>query len=519
MRGFLIALCIVACGCATTGMGGAQPEITLASVVGDHMVLQQGGPAPIWGKTTPDTKVRVTMDDRRITTRSDERGNWRVDLGPLRAGGPFDITVKAGKTEAVISDVLVGEVWVCSGQSNMQWTVSNSNNAEEEIKSANYPEMRLFTVTRKTSAEPLSECEGSWTACTPESVPEFSAVGYFFGRRVYKTLDVPVGLINTSWGGTPAEAWTSMPKLQSNPDFQPMLDRWKGIIDAYPQAQADYEKALGEWQKKADDAKAKGEPEPGDKPRPPMGPDHPHRVASLYNGMIQPLIPFGIRGAIWYQGESNAGRAYQYRSLFPAMIEDWRANWGQGEFPFLFVQLANFMKRNPDANAPSAWAELREAQDMTLGLEDTGQAVIIDIGEADDIHPRNKQDVGSRLAQAAWEVAYDMEGAIWSGPVMQSMKTEGNAIRLAFDHANGGLMANGDTLKGFAVAGEDKVFHWADATIDGNSVVVSSPDVANPVAVRYGWGDNPYCNLYNVAGLPASPFRTDTWPGVTVDAK
>ncbi|MCL4693705.1 MAG: sialate O-acetylesterase [Candidatus Hydrogenedentes bacterium] len=519
MRNFIIALCLVACGCATTGMGGAQPEITLASVIGDHMVLQQDMAAPVWGKTAPDTKVKVMLGNQTVTTRSDEQGNWKADLGPLKAGGPYDITVKAGKTEKVIADVLVGEVWVCSGQSNMQWTVSNSNDAENEIKNANHPEIRLFTVARKTSEEPLSECEGSWTVCSPESIPEFSAVGYFFGRRVHQTLGVPVGLINTSWGGTPAEAWTSMPKLQSNPDFQPIIDRWDDIVKNYPQTKADYDKALAEWQKKADEAKANNQPEPGDKPRAPMGPDSPHRVASLYNGMIQPLIPYGIRGAIWYQGESNAGRAYQYRSLFPAMIEDWRANWGQDEFPFLFVQLANFMKRNPDANASSAWAELREAQSMTLGLENTGQAVIIDIGEADDIHPRNKQDVGSRLAQSAWHVAYDMDGAIWSGPVMSTMKVEGNAVRITFDHANQGLMANGDALRGFAVAGEDKVFHWADATIDGNAVVVSSPDVANPVAVRYGWGDNPLCNLYNGAGLPASPFRTDDWPGVTVESK
>ncbi len=519
MRGFLIALCVVACGCATSGMGGAQPELTLASVIGDHMVLQQGGPAPIWGKTAPNTKVRVVMGDHRITTRSDEQGNWRVDLGALTAGGPYDITIQAGKTEKVISDVLVGEVWVCSGQSNMQFSVRGANNADEEIKNANYPNIRLFSVTRKTSDVPLSECEGSWSACSPETVPDFSAVGYFFGRRLYQTLDVPIGLIHSSWGGTPAEAWTSMPKLESNPDFQPILDRWEKIIEDYPKAKADYDKALAEWQKKAADAKANNQPEPKGKPNPPIGPDHPHRPATLYNAMIQPLIPYGIRGAIWYQGESNAGRAYQYRSLFPAMIEDWRANWGEGPFPFLFVQLANFMKYNPDANAGSAWAELREAQHMTLGLENTGEAVIIDIGEANDIHPKNKQDVGARLSQAAWKVAYGMNDAVWSGPELASMKKEGNAIRLTFDHANGGLMANGDKLEGFAVAGEDKIYHWADAKIDGNSVIVSAPDVANPIAVRYGWADNPRCNLYNGAGLPASPFRTDDWPGVTVDNK
>ncbi|MCC6697876.1 MAG: sialate O-acetylesterase [Candidatus Hydrogenedentes bacterium] len=519
MRGFVLTLCIAACCCFTAAADKPQPEITLPSVIGDHMVLQQDNPAPIWGKTDPKIKVTVTLGDVKKSVKSDEQGKWRVDLGPLRPGGPYELTVKAKKTKAVVQDVLVGEVWVCSGQSNMEWPVSRALNPEEEIKNANYPNMRLFTVKKKVSGEPLDGCEGSWSVCTPETIPNFSAVGYFFGRRVHETLKVPVGLINTSWGGTPSESWTSMPKLQSNPDFKPILDRWTDMIAKYPQAKAEFDAAMAEWQKKADEAKAKNEPEPKDRPREPMGPEHPWRAAGLYNGMIQPLIPFGIRGAIWYQGESNAGRAYQYRSLFPAMIEDWRANWNQGEFPFFFVQLANFMKRNPDANAPSAWAELREAQSMTLGLENTGQAVIIDIGEADDIHPKNKQDVGARLSQAAWKVAYGMDSAVWSGPVYDSMRVDGAAIRIKFTQTNGGLVTNGGPIKGFAIAGEDQKFVWASATAEGDEVVVSAAEVAKPVAVRYGWGDNPYCNLYNGAGMPASPFRTDDWPGVTVNER
>lgn len=519
MRGILIALCVVAAGCATMQPKAAKSEITLPSLFCDHMVVQQHKPVMVWGKAAPKARVRVTLGTESSSTRADEEGAWKVALKPVRAGGPYELTVKSGGAKAVIHDVLVGEVWVCSGQSNMEWPVSLVNNAEREIGGANLPEVRLFTVEKKVSGEPLDGCSGSWAQCSSETVKDFSAVGYFFGRRLNEILKVPVGLIDSSWGGTPAEAWTSRPTLEADPDLNVIVKRWDETIAKYPDAKKQHDAALAEWQKAADAAKAKGEAEPK-KPGEPAGPAHPHRTSGLYNGMIKPLIPYGIRGAIWYQGESNAGRAYQYRKLFPAMIQDWRKNWGSDEFPFLFVQLANFMDRNPDANAPSAWAELREAQSMTLSLANTGQAVIIDIGEAKDIHPRNKQDVGARLAQAAWKVVYGMDTAVYSGPVYDSMTVEGNKARVKFTNTFGGLMANGgEPVRGFAIAGEDQKFVWADAKIEGDSVVVWSDAVAKPVAVRYGWGDNPDCTLYNTPGLPASPFRTDAWPGVTVDAK
>jgi sialate O-acetylesterase len=352
----------------------------------------------------------------------------------------------------------------------MQWTVANSNNAEKEIAAADYPNIRLFAVPLVSVPEPKKDVAARWTPCTPETVAPFSAVAYYFGRKLHEELDVPVGLIRTCWGGSACEAWVEKAVLESDERYQAILDR---VEKANPQ----------------------------------------HKAYHLYNGMIAPLIPYGIRGAIWYQGESNAGRAYQYRTLFPTMIENWRANWGEGDFPFYFVQLANFRQRKDEPDE-SAWAELREAQSLTLSLPNTGQAVTIDIGEADDIHPRNKQDVGRRLAR--WALAKDYgKDIVYSGPAYRSMKRVGNKIVLQFDHVGGGLIAKGDTLEGFAIAGEDRQFVWADATIEGDTVVVSSPSVEEPVAVRYGWADNPAANLYNQAGLPASPFRTDSWPGIT----
>ena len=500
------------------GAGTAVADVKLPAVIGDNMVLQQGGKVSIWGWAEPGEEVMagVSWHSMKWAVTADKDGKWSFQMTPPEAGGPYEMTL-TGKNSITIKNILVGEVWVCSGQSNMQWSVKASANPDQEIAGADYPKIRLFSVTRKVAEAPQADCQGSWSECSPEMVPNFTAVGYFFGRHLHKELDVPVGLIHTSWGGTPAEAWTRREMLEANPDAAPILKRYADAVAKYPQAMEEHKKKLAEWKEAAAKAKAEGK-NPPRRPREPFGPGNPHSPAGLYNAMIAPLIPYGIQGAIWYQGESNAGRAYQYRTIFPGMIKNWRDDWGQGKFPFLFVQLANFMKTKPEP-AESSWAELREAQSMTLGLPNTGMAVIIDIGEADDIHPRNKQDVGKRLALWALGETYGKE-LVYSGPLYKSMNVDGGSIILKFDHVGGGLVAKGgEELKGFSIAGADKKFVWAEAKIDGNKVVVSSDDIAEPVAVRYAWADNPVCNLYNTEELPASPFRTDEWPGVTVDAR
>jgi len=491
-------------------------EIALPAVIGDHMVLQQGSEVSLWGSADPGEKVTVSLGDQRVSAVASQDGKWQVTLAPMKAGGPHTVKFE-GTNTLTVEDVLVGEVWVCSGQSNMAWTVRRAQNPKAEIAAAHHPRIRLFTVKRTVADEPLDDVTGQWATCSTATVGNFSAVGYFFGRSLHRSLKVPIGLIHTSWGGTPAEAWTSRPTLEAAEGFRPILDRWAGHVERFPEAMAEFEKKLEAWKVESEKAKAEGV-KPKRRPRRPRGPGHAHTPSGLFNGMIAPLIPYGIRGAIWYQGESNAGRAHQYRTLFPTMIEDWRRAWERDSFPFLFVQLANFKAEKPDPG-PSDWAELREAQTMALSLPNTGMAVIIDIGEADDIHPRNKQHVGRRLARWARAQVYGQK-LVHSGPLYQAMSQEGSSIRLSFSHVGGGLLARGGgELKGFAVAGPDSQFVWAKAEIDGEAVVVSSESVENPVAVRYAWADNPVCNLINRQGLPASPFRTDDWPGVTTGKK
>jgi sialate O-acetylesterase len=482
----------------------AHAAVTLPKIIGDHMVIQADQKAPIWGKAAPGecVTVKCCCDERKAVADAD--GKWMVRL-PI-SGKDSTITIK---------DVLVGEVWVGSGQSNMQWTVKDSANAEKEIAEADYPKMRLFYVERKSSQNPQWDCNGEWQVCTPETVPMFSAVLYFFGRDLHKALNRPVGLIHTSWGGTPAESWTSRGALEANPALAHIVKRTEELLQKYPEAKKDFDVKLADWQKQADQAKADGKEAPK-RPNEPWGPDHPWCASGLYNAMINPLLPYGIKGAIWYQGESNADRAYQYRTLFPAMIKDWRKAWGQGNFPFYWVQLANFME--PVAEPEEcAWAELREAQNMTLSLPNTGTAVIIDIGEAKNIHPKNKQDVGKRLALNAMAQTYDMP-VIFSGPMYKSVKFKDGKAVVKFKNGLG-LNAKGGEPRGFAIAGPDRKFYWAKAEIKNDKVIVWSEKVPNPVAVRYGWANNPPCNVYNGAGLPASPFRTDDWPGITANKK
>jgi sialate O-acetylesterase len=497
----------------------ANADVKMPAVFGDNMVLQQKTKAPIWGTADPGEEVTISLGSQKATTKADANGRWSVKVETPAAGGPVEVTVK-GKNTITLKNVLVGEVWVCSGQSNMQWSVRASANPDKETAEAKFPKIRLFTVPRVPATEPQSDCKAQWVECSPQAIPDFSAVAYFFGRDLHKTLDVPVGLINTSYGGTAAEAWTSRPTLQSVADFKPIFDRWDGMVENYPKAKEAYEKQLAEWKLAVEKAKADGK----DAPKQPQAPANPATNANhysvLFNGMVNPVVPYAVKGAIWYQGESNAGRAYQYRKLFPTMINDWRKAWGY-DFPFLFVQLANFNPGHPepeDSTAESDWAELREAQSMTLSLASAGQAVIIDIGDAKDIHPKNKQDVGHRLALAAEHIAYGKD-IVYSGPVYEKMVAEGSTARLKFKHTGGGLVAEGGPLKGFAVAGADHKFFVAEARIDGDSVVVRSDQVEKPVAIRYAWANNPAANLFNKEGLPASPFRTDDWPGKTVNAK
>lgn len=515
---FMAALAIALCA-------GAQAELWMPSIFSSHMVLQQQHVNPVWGKADPGAKLEITfstlvkdvpvIEEQTVTAGPD--GAWKAALKAKRADGKvYTLRVTHGAESLYFDDILIGEVWVCSGQSNMQWTVKDSSNADTEIAAANHPNLRLFYVKRTTADTPQADCptDHQWLACTPESVPGFSAVAYFFGRDLHQALKVPVGLIHTSWGGTPSESWTSASTAAAEPAFAPITERWNKLVADYPTAKPAYDAALAEWQAKKD----KGEATDKEKPAAPLGPESPHRISSLYNAMINPLLPYGIKGAIWYQGESNAGRAFQYRTIFPAMIKDWRAAWGQGDFPFYFVQLANFMDRKEEPVADDSWAELREAQFMTLSLPNTGMASAIDIGEAKDIHPKNKQEVGRRLALWALKKDYKQSGTVPSGPLYQSCKIgKDGKVTLSFEYAKG-LQFHGDPV-GFMIAGEDKKFVWANAEIKGGKVVVWSDAVPAPQSVRYGWQANPAVSLYNDAGLPASPFRTDDWPGMTVNEK
>ncbi len=629
-------------------------EVTLPNVFTSNMVLQRDIPIKAWGKADPREKISIWFHGDSVLLKADKKGDWQAQLPAYPAGGPFELVIK-GENEIVLSNILLGDVWVCSGQSNMEWPLQAVNNAEEEIKNAAYPRIRLFTIEKKTSTVPLDDCRSDgWMVCSSETAAAFSAVGYFFGRKLNDELDVPIGLINTSWGGTNAETWTSVPSIEQLPGFEgtgaelasfneeamiaaqrakvesitgPLPDTdlgiegekalwaspdvdfmsWKSmelpqlwestgldgldgvvwferefVLDQVDLSE-DLEVSLGPiddsditWlngveigrtTQKHNEARKYSVKSEGLKvgrnvlvvraedtgggggiygdadelyvkagsKKVNLAGSWSYRVGRgdftlttgpnsmpslLYNGMIHPIIKLGIKGAIWYQGESNAGRAYQYRALFPAMITDWRKQWNIGDFPFFFVQLANFMQPKPHPGE-SEWAELREAQTMTLSLPNTGMATIIDIGEANDIHPRNKQDVGKRLAFSALKVAYNKD-VVPSGPMYKEMQIDGKTAIISFDHLGSGfyLKDKYGYVHGFAIAGSDKVFHWAKAKISGDKIIVWSDAVVTAVAVRYGWADNPDdLNLYNMEGLPAVPFRTDDWPGVTVDKK
>lgn len=481
--------------------GTARADVKLPALLSDGMVLQQGIPVPLWGWAEEGETVVVEFQNQKVTATTKD-GQWLVKLQPLKAGGPFTLFINA-KNKVMIQNVLVGEVWLCGGQSNMEWALKQTDGAEAEIAAANYPQIRLFTVPRLEVAAPVNDVKSNWKECNPQNVPDFSAVGYYFGRDIHKARNVPVGLIDNAVGGTPAESWMSAEVLKADQEY-------KQFLDAYPKRMEQYEQALAKYKEAAETAKAQGQTPPNTL-RPPGKPWMP---AGLYNGMVAPLLPYAVKGAIWYQGEANAGRAYQYRRLFPDMIRNWRSAWGQGDFPFLFVQLAAWGPNGPKLG-DSDWAELREAQTLTLiKSPKTGMALAIDVGNINDIHPRNKQPVGARLALAGRAIAYG-EKLVYSGPMYAAMKVSGSQVTLSFNHVGGGLVAKDGALKGFLIAGEDKVWREAQAEIKGQQVMVSSAEVTKPVAVRYAWAKYPECNLYNKEGLPAVSFRTDDWPGVT----
>jgi sialate O-acetylesterase len=495
-----------------TAAAGAAADVKLPALISDNMVLQQGRQVAIWGTADAGEQVTVSLGEQKETATADSEGKWKVELGPLKKGGPFEMTI-AGKNTVTIHNVLVGEVWVCSGQSNMEFALWNhgvfggAKNAEQEVAAANYPLMRLFIVKKAVAGKPQSDVQGQWLVAGPATVGNFSAVGYFFGRDLYRAMKFPVGLIDSTWGGTEAEAWTSDEVLEADPDLKVVADSWEQRIAEFPHVLEQYEQKLGEWEKAAEEAEANGKvalPIP-DAPKDPRS--HPWRDAGLWNAMIAPLTPYAIAGTIWYQGESNAPFAYQYRKVFSTMIQQWRTSWGEGDFPFLFVQLASF---NPVGDTSNTWAVLRESQEKTLALPKTGMAVAIDIGEPHDIHPKNKQEVGRRLALAAEGIAYGRK-IEYRGPTFKSLRADQGTLRLLFTHVAGGLVVRGQSLMGFEIAGQDQQFFPAEAKVVGSEVVLSSSRVPKPAAARYAWANDPKCNLYNKVGLPAPPFRTDDW--------
>jgi len=628
--------------------------IRLNPLFTDHVVLQRDIEVPIWGKASPGEMLTVKLGKEVYEVQAAQDSTWQVELSPRKAGGPYRITV-SGEKDILLKDVMFGDVWICSGQSNMDWPVERAANAEKEIETADYPEIRLLKADYETSLKPVEEIKaGTWETCSPSTVPEFSAVGYFFGRQIYKDMGVPIGLIHIAWGGTPAEAWTSKEALANFPAFKNEITVVENSTQSKAALIAEYEQEMELWRQsllasdsvyplwaqerfnddtwrraylptKLEDMRGtestgvywfrrkftlpedwnkdsltvglgkinnydhffwngqqigfsdrnfinrkykvpsnlvkeentlvlritnlsgsggimdnysefsigdnqgnktllagywKYAPsvEASDVPKRPLNPIRAGRPTVLYKSMVHPLLPFAMRGVIWYQGEANASRAAQYKKLFPALIEDWREKWAQagsqiGDFPFLYVQLANFLQRDQvPRNDP--WPQLREAQLQTLSVPNTGMAIAIDLGETNNIHPANKQDVGKRLALNALKFAY-FKDTVYSGPIYQSMVVEEGQIRLTFAHIGDGLQigksANSteEKLRGFAIAGSNQQFVWADAKIEGETIVVKSPLVRKPVAVRYAWSNNPIANLYNKNGLPASPFRTD----------
>jgi sialate O-acetylesterase len=514
---FKLAFCIILLGPSLA----VHAQLKLPAIIGDHMVLQQKQANPIWGWDEPGTKVVVAMGNQVKKTTAGEDGKWTVKLDPLDASAEPATIVIEGSSRLEITDVLVGEVWMCSGQSNMGMTLSGDWKAEVEALSSNHPNLRLISVPRVGTQELQDDFKGQWEAANPTNCRSFSAVGFFFGRYLHEILGVPVGLINNAWGGSAAEAWVRRDSLESDPRFQALMEGWS---KREAQLQSDeemarYQAALAAWKEKAAAARSAGK-------RVPRAPNSPDRIlkgnqrpGNIFAGVVHPTLGYGMKGVIWYQGESNAGRAWEYARLFPYMIEQWRAEWGQGDFPFYWVQLADF-QAEVDEPGESTWAELRESQTKTMSLPNTGEAVIIDIGAANDIHPKNKYDVAARLVRWALANDYGMTTIEPHSPTFREITIAGNKASLTFDHTAAGLRTvDVNEVHGFAICGEDRKWAWANAKITGGDTIeVWSDDISEPVAVRYAWAQNPVCNVYSKIGLPLTPFRTDDFPMTTKPA-
>ena len=484
--------------------GAARAEVKLPALFSNGMVLQRGAPIPVWGTANAGESVTVVLGSAKQTAMAGADGKWMLRLPPVAtAAESMEMTV-SGQNTLKISNVAVGEVWLASGQSNMELRVPRTLNAQAEIAAANEPQIRQFRPARRIADTPQTETKGMWQPASPQTLSEFTAVGYFFARELHKKLGVPIGIIHSSYGGTPAEAWTSDATLKSNPELAVVFEHWSKDLADYPQAKAKFDQQMAAWKEREAAAKAAGKSAPP-APYSPHGPGDKATPSGLYNGMIAPLIPYGIRGVIWYQGETNSHDPELYKKLFPALIKSWRHDWN-AEFPFYFVQLANFHKQQTQPSE-GGWAFIREAQATALLLPKTGMAVTIDLGLPNEIHYPNKQEVGRRLALVALANQYG-QPVEFSGPQFATMTTGSGSLRLKFTHAQGMKAKEGD-LKGFAIAGKDGRFAWAAAKIEGDTIALSSPQVPAPAVAHYDWADNPIGNLVNAAGLPAAPFRTD----------
>lgn len=513
---FVMGLLAVLMSCS-----GAGAEVRLAKIFSDNMVLQRNKPIRVWGWADPGENVTVSLSGREASVKADSKGRWLAELPAMKEGENLELTVAAARTN-VLKNIIIGDVWICSGQSNMEWTFGGCN-SPEDVRSADFPKIRqvkIACVKAETEQEELPA--GGWQVCSPKTASGFTAVGLYFAREIHQKTGVPIGLISDNWGGTAIEPWTAPEGMAMTPALAPEVAKKAKVIEDYRAALPKTLDELDRWTAATREALRKGS---GITP-PPAMPASPASGgwSSIYNAMVHPIIRFPIKGVLWYQGETNGGEGDSYYHKMHALIGGWRKLWGQGDFPFYFVQLANFQQPTEDPAGGNGWARLRCAQTKSLTITNTGMAVAIDVGEGGDIHPKNKFDVGIRLARWALARDYDKKDMVPSGPLFREIKIEGDKARISFDYADSGLMAGikkgrdpvvedkDGKLRRFAVAGADKVWSWANAVIDGSTVLVSSTNVPAPVAVRYGFSCNPQgVNLYNKEGLPASPFRTDDW--------